>query len=294
MKDLIQEETTGGTALSCTRLHALAGVGRSRAGRSQPRRDDALIRALLHELAARLPVMGYVKATHHLRRDPRVSEPVNTKRVLRLMREEGLQTPKSRPFRPRTTDSRHGLPRFPNLARELAPTAADQLWVSDITYIELARGRFVYLALVMDAFTRRVLGWKLDSSLRAGLVVRALRQAAATRGFHEGGRSGVVVHSDQGSQYASHEYREALSGLGMVGSMGEKGDCYDNAKAERLNGTVKVENVYKSDYSTLAEAREGIDRYISTVYNSLRLHQALGFVTPLEFERRLLVEQRVA
>jgi putative transposase len=294
MRNLIQEETTRGTALPMARLHTLARVTRPRIRARRAATDDAIIRLVLHELAGKLPVMGYVKATRHLRADPRIAGPVNAKRVLRLMREEGLLTPKPRPFRPRTTDSRHGLPRFPNLARDLAPTAADRLWVSDITYIELDRGRHVYLALVMDAFTRRVLGWKLESSMRAGLVVRALRQAAATRGIREGDRSGVVVHSDQGSQYASHEYRKVLSSFGMKGSMGEKGDCYDNARAERLNGTVKVENVYKSDYSTLSEAREGIGRYISTVYNTLRLHQALGFVTPLEFERRLLVEQQVA
>jgi transposase InsO family protein len=245
---------------------------------------DAELRAQLEKCIAQLPGCGYKKYAAALGE--------NHKRVYRLMRKWGLlQRPKRR-CAVTTTDSNHALPVFENLARGILPNGLDQLWVGDITYIRVG-GRFMYLAVVMDARSRRILGWALASHMRAELCTAALRMAAQRRGESKfGGR--LVFHSDRGSQYASHAHRELLSELEITGSMSRKGNCYDNAQAESFFRTLKVEEVYLKDYRSCSEARFNIEHFIEEVYNKLRYHWSLGLQTPDQFEQSLLVEQVVA
>ena len=205
---------------------------------------------------------------------------VNHKRVLRMMREDNLLCVRRRAFVV-TTDSRHNLPVYPNLAREMTPTAINQLWVADITYIRL-RTEFVYLAVVLDAFSRRVIGWALGRTLEAELAVTALRMALIERQPPPG----LVHHSDRGVQYASHDYTEMLKQHQATISMSRKGNPYDNAACESFMKTLKYEEVYRNEYRDFHEAHASIGEFLERVYNQKRLHSALGYVPPAEFEKR--------
>ena len=205
---------------------------------------------------------------------------MNAKRVLRLMRADNLLCLRRRPFVPATTDSRHGWHVVPNLARDMTPTGLDQLWVADITYIHMAE-EFAYLAVVLDAFSRRVVGWALETHLQASLALAALDMALGARRPVPG----LVHHSDRGVQYASADYVSLLVKHQIRVSMSRTGNPYDNAKAERFMRTLKHEEVFLSDYQTLTEARASIRRFINEVYNRKRLHSALGYRPPAEFEQ---------
>ena len=178
-----------------------------------------------------------------------------------------------------TTDSRHSLPVYPNLAREITPTAVNQLWVADITYIRL-RTELVYLAVVLDAFSRRVVGWALGRTLQAELAVAALRMALIERRPSPG----LVHHSDRGVQYASSDYTEMLRQHQVAISMSRKGNPYDNAACESFMKTLKQEEVYRNEYRDFQDARSRIGEFLERVYNQKRLHSALGYVPPAEFE----------
>ena len=206
---------------------------------------------------------------------------VNHKSVLKIMRQENLLCRRRRPF-VATTDSNHHLGVYPNLAKYLQPSGVNQLWVADITYVWLAQ-KFVYLAAVLDGFSRRVLGWSLGTTLEASLAIEALKQAFR-RGRVE---PGLVHHSDRGVQYASIEYIELLRERGILISMSRRANPYDNAKAESFFKTLKYEEVYRNDYRDLEDAKRQIGRFIDDVYNRERLHSALGYRSPLEFERSL-------
>ncbi len=182
-----------------------------------------------------------------------------------------------------TTDSRHSQPLYPNFAREMVVTSINQLWVADITYIRLAR-EFIYLAVILDAFSRRVIGWALERHLDAELTLAALRMALTVRAV----QPGLVHHSDRGVQYASSDYTELLVEYGIQISMSRRANPYDNAQCERFIRTLKYEEVYLSDYDTLAEARISITHFLEEVYNRKRLHSSLGYVPPVEFEQSLL------
>jgi transposase InsO family protein len=218
---------------------------------------------------------GYRRVTAALRRQGLT---VNHKKVLRLLRADNLLAVRKRRFE-LTTDANHFMPVYPNLAARLRVDGVDQLWQSDITYIRL-REAFVYLAVVLDAYSRRVLGWKLGPTLEAELAVGALRQALAARRP----APGLVHHSDQGVQYASRDYVELLERHGAVISMSRRGNPYDNAKAESFLKTLKAEEVYLRRYRTLDEARASIGEFIDEIYNERRLHSALGYRPPAEFE----------
>jgi transposase InsO family protein len=206
---------------------------------------------------------------------------VNHKRVLRIMREDNLLCLRRRSF-VRTTNSNHGLRVYPNLAKDLKLTGLNQLWVADITYIRLLH-EFVYLAVILDAYSRRVIGWALSRTLEADLAVEALRMAIR-RGRVE---PGLVHHSDRGVQYASLAYIELLDEHKIKPSMSRRGNPYDNAKAESFMKTLKYEEVHRSEYRDLADARRQIGRFIESVYNQKRLHSALGYLPPAEFEQKV-------
>jgi len=256
-------------------------TGLSRAGFYRwriPRRAmpvEMEIRDQMQKIALESPAYGYRRITAELQNR---GFDINHKRVLRMMREDNLLCVRRRKFVV-TTDSRHNLPIYPNLAGRMAPTAINQLWVADITYIRL-RLEFVYLAVVLDAFSRRVIGWALGRSLEAGLAVAALRMALLERKPEPG----LVHHSDRGVQYASAEYTEMLKQNQAQISMSRKGNPYDNAACESFMKTLKYEEVYRNEYGDFSEARASIGEFLERVYNHRRLHSALGYVTPAEFE----------
>lgn len=262
----------------------LAGV--SRAGyyrqwaRSMPRQEETAVRDAIQRAALANRRYGYRRLAALLRRQGFV---VNHKRILRLMRQDNLLVLRTRPFVPVTTDSRHHWSVVPNLARGLVPTALDQLWVADITYVRL-REEFAFLAVVLDAFSRRVIGWALEKHLRASLAVTALEMAITARSPVPGT---LIHHSDRGVQYACREYTEVLAAHDIQPSMSRIGNPYDNAKAESFMKTLKQEEVDGRDYCDLRRAREAIGAFIEQIYNRQRLHSALAYRPPAEFEANL-------
>ena len=188
----------------------------------------------------------------------------------------------SKPFVPYTTNSRHEFPIVPNLARGLVPSGLDQIWVADITYVRLA-GQFVYLAVVLDAFSRKVIGWALADHLEASLAIEALDMALTARAPMRS----PIHHSDRGVQYACADYRQRLEARGLRLSMSRAGNPYDNAKAERFMRTLKDEEVNGKTYASLEDARRHIGAFLENVYNRGRLHSALGYKPPVEFETEL-------
>jgi transposase InsO family protein len=239
------------------------------------------LRDAIQRIALEFPSYGWRRMTAELQRQ---GWAVNHKRVYRRMREDNLLCLRKRRFVV-TTDSAHGLPVYPNLARTLRLTGLDQLWVADLTYIRLEL-EFVYLAVILDAFSRRVIGWALDRTLEAELTLQALRKALLRRRP----APGLVHHSDRGVQYASRDYTQLLQAHGLQVSMSRKGNPWDNAACESFLKTLKYEEVYRTEYRDLADARASLGAFLEKVYNQKRLHSALGYLPPAEFERGLLAQ----
>lgn len=242
--------------------------------------EEMELRGRIQAIAVEWPAYGYRRITRELR--DQYGCRVNRKRVLRIMREDNLLCLRRKAFWLPTTNSAHRWPVFANLTAEMKGqiTAINQLWVADITYIRLER-EYVFLAVVLDAYSRKVVGWALGRTLQAELALTALRMAVAQR--RPG--PGLVHHSDRGVQYACADYRELLSQHQIRGSMSRAGNPYDNAMAESFIKTLKYEEVYRNHYRDLAEAQAAMAEFIDGVYNQKRLHSALGYRSPAEFER---------
>ena len=240
--------------------------------------DELELRSQIQTIALERRSYGYRPITEELHRRGII---VNHKRVLRLLREDNLLCLRRQAF-VHTTDSNHSLTVYPNLARGLVLSNINQLWVADITYIRLRR-EFVYLAVILDAYSRRCIGWALSRHIDTQLTLAALRMALQTRTIHPG----LLHHSDRGVQYAATDYVALLQQHKIQISMSRSGNPYDNAKAERFMRTLKYEEVYLNDYETLAEVLASVQHFIEAVYNRKRLHSAIGYRPPAEFERSL-------
>ena len=266
--------------LTIARMVELGLVSRSSFYRfdesAEPGADPHMdLRDAIQRLALEWPSYGRPRITAELRRQ---GWTVNPKLVYRLMREDNLLCVRKRKFVV-TTDSNHQRKVYPNLAADIVPEATDQLWRADITYIRL-RDEFVFLAVILDAYSRRVIGWALDRSMEDELTLTALRMALSRRVV----KAGLVPHSDRGSQYASLDYTALLKTNGIAISMSRKGNPWDNASCESFMKTLKYEAVLRNDYRDLADAHASIAEFLEKVYNEKRLHSALGYLPPVEFE----------
>ena len=244
-----------------------------------PEQADVELRDAIHKVTLENRCYGYRRVTALLNQQDWA---VNHKRVLRLMRADNLLALRKRRY-VLTTDSRHPFAIYPNYVPKLQVSGLNQLWVADITYIRL-RETFLYLAVVLDAHSRKAVGWELGHTLEASLAVAALKRALADRVIEPG----LVHHSDRGVQYASHEYVALLEARGFLISMSRTGNPYDNAKAESFMKTLKCEEVYLRQYRDAEDARASIGQFIEEVYNRRRLHSSLGYLSPVAFEEAAL------
>tara|TARA_R110002095_G_C4216720_1_gene236615 strand:+ start:523 stop:1377 length:855 start_codon:yes stop_codon:yes gene_type:complete len=271
-----------------TVLCALMGVSRSgyhawaSGHRSvRERRDDALRPLLRQAFDASRQTYGSPRMTIELRSQ---NEPVGKARVARLMREEGLCGRPRRRYRPHTTQSDHDGPIAPNrLAEVKAITACNQVWQADITYLPTTGG-WLYLAVVIDAYSKRVIGWAFSASLATGFVIRALAMAIKKRSSKCA--PGLMFHSDRGVQYTSERFRTELATHGITASMSRRGNCYDNARAESFFSTLKIEHTYRHSFQNHTNARQATFEWIEAFYNLRRRHSSIGNISPIDFENQ--------
>lgn len=264
---------------SVRQICAILEISRSwyyEADEPTPSEVDTLLRSRIEEIVLDFPGYGYRRVTKTLQRE---GQEVNHKRVLRIMREESLLCQLKRRFVV-TTDSRHEFASYPNRLKGLIVTGLNQVWIADLTYVRLPRG-FVYLAAILDWFSRKVIGWAMARWIDAALALAALDHALATRWVS----GGLTHHSDHGVQYASAAYVGRLQEHGITISMAAIGNPYENARAESFFKTLKTEEVYLKDYTDADDAQSQIGHFIEAVYNHKRLHSSLDYRPPNEFER---------
>jgi len=248
---------------------------------SSTSKDDMDIRSEIQNIAIEFPGYGDRRFTVELKNR---GYSVNHKRVLRLLREDNLLCIKKK-FKPVTTDSNHNFRKYPNLIKDLEVTRLNQVWASDITYIRLLK-EYVYLAVILDLFSRRCIGWELSRNIDAQLTLDTLEKALEDR-WNGNLRGDLIHHSDQGVQYASNNYIQRLKDHGIHISMSRKGNPYDNAFVESFIGTLKCEEVYLNEYETFPDALDNIPTFIEEVYNKKRLHSSLGYRSPMAFEKEV-------
>lgn len=275
-------ERAGQGGLTVERMCELSGISRARFYRqwqaSEPRQADTALRDAVQQVALEKRFYGYRRVQRELRQR---GHRVNAKCVLRLMREDNLLSLRTRRFAPPTTDSRHGWRIWPNLARGLITRKLNELWVADITYVRLQE-EFVYVAVVLDAHSRRVIGWAVAGHLGASLAVEALRMALSERQP----APGMIHHSDRGIQYACADYLTLLAEHGAQPSMSRVGNPYDNAKAESFMKTLKQEQVLGNRWRDLDAMRADLATFLQITYNHQRLHSSLDYQTPAAFEQQ--------
>jgi putative transposase len=247
--------------------------------------EDQALENRIEEITEEFPKAGYRKVTRQLHRE---GNPVNHKKVHRIMREKGLLVQKTRRF-VRTTDSNHPYPVYPNLIKNLPITNLNQVWVADITYIRIATS-FVYLAVILDRCSRKAIGHAISRNIDTALSLEALRMAIQNRNPP----AGVIHHSDQGVQYAAHDYIDELRSHGFRISMSRRGNPYDNAFAESFMKTIKIEEVYLWEYRALEDVLRRLPYFIEQVYNQKRLHASLDYVPPVEYEAMLMNQNQKA
>lgn len=285
----IQQMKSNSVSLSIERACELLGLQRIEYYRWIDKDDsflkrtqgDLLILVEIKKIIKKFTGYGYRRVTKEMQHQ---GYNVNHKRVLRLMHDNKLSFQKKRSFIPSTTDSNHDNPVYPNLIKGLEITHPDQVWASDITYIQLDTG-FAYLASILDIFTRKCIGWNMSRNMKTDLVIEALDMAIDMR--WNSNIKGLIHHSDRGVQYTSNEYTDRLKGMNIQISMSRKGNPYDNAYAESFFKTLKVEEVYLNEYSDINDAWDNIQRFIEDIYNKKRLHSALGYMSPIDFEQEV-------
>ena len=269
-------------ANACSTLRLSRSNFYNQIGKEKQEDLDKYLRKEIESIVLEFPFYGYRRVSKELMRRDLL---VNHKKVLRLMKEDNLICRRKKAFRPVTTDSDHNYNIYPNLIKNIEVAGLNQVWVSDITYIQLPNG-FAYLSAIMDIFSRKCIGWALGRTIDAMLVIDALNMAIVNRkklGFEK-----LIHHSDRGVQYASNEYVELLEKNGIKISMSASGNPYDNAFAESFNKTLKVEEVYINEYETFEDALKNIKHFIEIVYNKKRLHSSIGYIPPEEFEKEVL------
>jgi len=243
--------------------------------------DDTSIKDIIQEIILEFPRYGYRRIAKEMHRRGQV---INHKKVLRIMRENNLLCAKKK-FRVCTTDSDHNYFVYPNLTKDITLTGINQLWAADITYVHLVK-EHVYLAVILDVFSRKCIGWDLHRHIDTYLALTALNMAIDTRLLW--GVDGLIHHSDQGVQYASYEYIDLLKKYDIRISMSRKGNPYDNAFAESFIKTLKTEEVYVKEYKNIADAYQNIKEFIEMIYNKKRLHSSIGYMPPEEYEKEVL------
>ena len=270
------------------KICSIIGVNRSSfyKWKNQPilRDNNLYLKKEIQGIALEFPFYGYRRITKELERR---SIDINHKKVLRIMKEDNLLCRRKKQFKPVTTQSNHGLKIYPNLIENIKVTGLNQVWVADITYIRLVN-EFIYLAAILDIFSRKCIGWALSRDINTLLVLNALEMAISKRKSF--GMNNLIHHSDRGIQYASNDYVNLLNKFGIIISMSRSGNPYDNAFMESFNKTLKVEDVYIKEYESFEEAYKNIQHFIDLVYNKKRIHSSIGYSTPEEFEKEVLAK----